>query len=64
MEIRFYPLNEKESFAINLRLHATELLALHYDKKEIFKNAFLEKIIKETQNEAEKLLERKIPENV
>lgn len=60
MEIKFYPINDNQLYAINLKLHVTELLALHYDTLELFKKALIDRILDVSAAEAEKLLERKI----
>jgi hypothetical protein len=63
MEIKFYPINEEQLYAVNLKLHVTELMALHYDNLELFKKVLVERIIKESTAEAEKILKKKLPEN-
>lgn len=63
MEIKFYPINENQLYAVNLKLHVTELMALHYDKLELLRDALIEKILNISKEEAEKLLEKKLPQN-
>ena len=63
MEIKFYPINDEQLYAVNLKLHVTELMALHYDKLELLKKVLVERILKESTAEAEKLLKKRIPEN-
>lgn len=63
MEIKFYPINDEQLYAVNLKLHVTELMALHYDNLELFKKALVERILKESASEAEKLLNKKLQKN-
>lgn len=63
MEIKFYPINDEQLYAVNLKLHVTELMALHYDNLELFKKVLVERILKESTAEAEKLLNKKIQKN-
>jgi hypothetical protein len=38
-------------------------MALHYDKLELLRKALIEKILAVSKEEAEKLLEKKLPQN-
>lgn len=60
MELRFYPINNNNLYALNLKLHVTELLALHYDSKKAFEDQLLELIKEATLNVAEELKDQKL----
>lgn len=60
MELRFFPITEQQQYAINLKLHATEILALHNDKAELLKTKIIEKILEASKEEALVLYNKKI----
>jgi len=60
MELRTYTINTDQLYAVNLKLHVTELLALHYDSKELLSTELINQIKKATQDIAETLKERKM----
>lgn len=60
MELRTYPINTDQLHAVNIKLHVTELLALHYDAKDLFALELVKRIKEATLAEAEKIKERKM----
>ena len=62
MEIRTYPINDYNLYACNLKLHISEILALHYDSEALFEKQLIQKIKEQTAEVAERIKNQK--ENV
>lgn len=60
MELRTYPINTDQLYAVNIKLHVSELLALHYDAKDLLALDLIAKIKEATATEALKIKERKM----
>lgn len=60
MELRTYPINTDQLYAVNIKLHVSELLALHFDTKDLFALDLITKIKEATASEALKIKERKM----
>ena len=60
MELRTYPINTDQLYAVNIKLHVSELLALHFDAKDLFTLDLVTKIKESTAAEALKIKERKM----
>jgi hypothetical protein len=63
MEIRYYPINEGQLYACNIKLHATEIQALHFDSKKLMEAEIIKQLKNLTEPEAQKLKKLK-DENV
>lgn len=60
MELRFYPINDGNLYALALKLHATELLALHYDSKQLLEKQLIDAIKDASFNVAEEMKQKKM----
>ena len=63
MELRSYPITEGQLYACNIKLHATEILALHYDAKNALATEIIDRLKEATLTEASRMKKLK-EENV